>query len=103
MSGLETTLITAAISTLGFAPLIWHKAIKPLFNKTRKLFKPKPKYEPAGTIHYGQFEITIENTHYEGIGKSNGYYDLYIDGGYHASYPQHLLMKRIIDHAKEQK
>ena len=74
----------------------------------RKLFKPKPKYEPAGIIHYGQFEVTIGNTTYHAYGQPGNTYNVWAANENDndiliGTYPKDQAMNAIINHAKDQK
>lgn len=68
----------------------------------RKLFKPKPKYEPAGIIHNGEFHITIGGTYYEAYNQPDGTTDVYVNDELLGNYPKDSYLWPIIDHAKDQ-
>ena len=68
----------------------------------RKLFKPKPKYEPAGIVHYGEFHINIGGTYYEAYNQPDGSTEIWANGEHIGFYPKDQALLEIIDHAKGQ-
>lgn len=63
----------------------------------------KPKYEPAGIIHYGEFHINIGGTYYEAYNQPDGSTEIWENGEHIGFYPKDQALLEIINHAKDNK